>query len=242
MNQWYYRDPQNRKIGPLSDQEFEERVSDGEVQPTTRVWRSGLADWTTYEALLAHEANCLTMTTGPTESAAPQSSSYSTQIALGTSATNHPPTGSSIGSPSATPHGLPAPVFEQCAGCREQVPSNLFREIGRRRLCGFCLQKREITARRDKLRDAKGVDANWIGKFLVRCALIAGLFVLSRVVLFELKHAGDSPSLLPTVESPSTFQPHSSAPPEIPQTAKPTAPRENVALPPDIDLVPTAGR
>jgi hypothetical protein len=135
-----------------------------------------------------------------------------------------------------------APVFEKCPGCREEVPSHLVREVGQRRLCGFCVQKADVKARRDKLREAKGVDANWIGKFLVRCALIAGVFVLGRVILFELRHGTVSPSLLPTVESPSSFPTPASAPSEVPEVAKPSAPRVDVALPPDIDLLPTGGR
>lgn len=241
MHQWYYRDPQSRKIGPLSEQEFEERVVAGEIQPKTRVWRSGLADWTTYEALLAHEASCQEQTSGPTESVAPQSSSCCTQVALGASATNHPPSGSCIATPSATPRGVMAPTFEKCPGCNEEVPAHLFREVGKRRVCGFCVQKQDIKTKRDKLRDAKGVDSNWIGKFLVRCALIAGVFVFGRVVLFELKHGSESPSLLPTVESSpaSTFAP---APPEAPEAGKPAAPQADVALPPDIELVAPAGQ
>jgi hypothetical protein len=86
------------------------------------------------------------------------------------------------------------------------------------------------------------VDANWIGKFLVRCALIAGVFVFGRVILFELKHGSESPSLLPTVEAPSPLTPLASAPPTVPPSGERPAPRGDVALPPDIDLVPTAGR
>lgn len=205
MKQWYYRDPQNRKVGPLSDQEFEERVIEGEVKPNTRVWRSGLADWTTYEALLAHEENCIELASGPTESVAPQSSSYSTQIALGASAANRPPNRSCTVTPSSTPQGLRAPTFEKCPGCGEEVPSQLIRELGNRRLCGFCLQKGEVAARRNKLREAKGVDSNWIGKFLVRCALIAAAFVLVRVILFEMKSQPESASTLPTAEMPGSF-------------------------------------
>ncbi len=204
MNQWYYRDPQNRKIGPLSDQEFEERVIEGEVQAKTRVWRSGLTDWTTYEALLAYEECCLEPASGPSERAAPQSSSFCTQIAVGVSPANHPPTRRGTVTPSATPHGLRAPSGEKCQDCREEVPSHLIREIGRRRLCGFCIQKQENDAWRAKLRAARGADSDWLGKFLVRCALIAGAFVLGRVILFELSHS-KSPSLLPTPELPASF-------------------------------------
>jgi hypothetical protein len=135
-----------------------------------------------------------------------------------------------------------APTFAKCPDCREQVPENLFREVGRRRICGFCVQKAEAKAQRDRLRDAHGVDANWIGKFLVRCALIAGVFVFGRVILFELRHGSESPSLLPTVEAPSPLSPVSSVPTAPPLHGERLAPRGNVALPPDIELLPTAGR
>ena len=243
MHQWYYRDPQSRKIGPLSDHEFEERVHRGEIQPNTRVWRSGLADWTTYEALLAHATSCYEEASGPTASCAPQSSSQSTIVALGASATNHPPRGSCIATPSATPRGIMAPAFEKCRGCGEEVASHLFCEAGRRRICGFCVQKQEVKARRDKLRGARGVDANWIGKFLVRCALIAGVFVFGRVVLFELRHGGSTrPHLLPAIEAPSPNTPISSAPSIAPPSRERVAPAGNVELPPDIELVPPAPR
>lgn len=207
MNQWYYRDPQNRKIGPLSDEEFEERVCEGDVEPQTRVWRSGLADWTTYEALLAYEANCLELATGPAESTAPRSSSHSTQVSLGTSAIHRPPTRSCTVTPAATPHGLRAPTFEKCPDCREEVPSHLLREIGARRLCGFCLQKADVDSRRNRLREARGVDFNWLGKFFVRCALIAAAFVLVRVLLFEMGQPKDDVSTLPTVNTSSALMP-----------------------------------
>jgi hypothetical protein len=137
---------------------------------------------------------------------------------------------------------VPRSAFEKCPDCREDVATHLFKEVGRRRICGFCVQKNQLKAQRDKLREAKGVDSNWIGKFLVRCALIAGVFVLGRVILFELKHTGESVSTLPTVEDPSGPAPTlNAAPTAAPRLAAPAAPRGDVALPPDIDLVP-AGR
>ncbi|HYR57031.1 MAG TPA: DUF4339 domain-containing protein [Chthoniobacteraceae bacterium] len=207
MTEWYYRDSQSRKIGPLSTEQFEQRVADGAVTPRTRVWRSGLVDWTTYAALLAHEANCVAAATGPTARAAPESTSYSTLIALGASATNRPPSGSCIATPVASEHGYTAPSFEKCPDCREEIASNLFREMGRRRICGFCVHKREVKAERDRLCEAKGVDSNWVGKFFLRCAIIAGAFVLARIVLFEMQHTSESPSALPSVEDLSSPAP-----------------------------------
>jgi hypothetical protein len=242
MTEWYYRDPQSRKVGPLTDDEFEAHVAAGDIRPETRVWRSGLADWTTYAALLAHEAHCLAAASGPAASSAPESSSYSTLIALGASKTNRPPHGAGSATPVATDPGYARSSFEKCPECREEVAAHLFKESGRRRVCGFCLVKSETKARRDRLREARGVDSNWIGKFLVRCALIAAVFVLARVILFELKNAGDSVSTLPAVEDASGPMPTlTSAPAVAPRRLVPAASPGDAALPPDIDLVP-AGR
>lgn len=202
MCQWYYRDLQSRKIGPLSDQEFEERVAEGAIQPKTRVWRSGLADWTTYEALLAHEARCQAESAGPTVSVAPLSSSRSTFFVLGASAVHQRPRGSCIATPVATPRGLGTLAFDKCPVRRENVTAQLLR-------------------REDRLRDAKGVHSDWITKFLIRCALLAGLLVLGRVILIELSHKSESSSRRPTVEPP----------------------RASIAgAPSDIKVVPLAGR
>ena len=204
MTEWYYRDQKSRKIGPLSTEEFDELVAQGEVLPQTRVWRSGLTDWTTYGALLTHEAHCLAAASGPAACAAPESSSYSTLIALGASAVSRRPTRSGIHTPVATDLGVPRTTFERCPECREDVASHLFKEVGRRRVCGFCAQQKRLQAQRDRLREAKGVDSNWIGKFLVRCALIASAFVLGRVILFELRNLAHGDSALPAVEDLSS--------------------------------------
>jgi hypothetical protein len=203
MHHWYYRDPQSRKIGPLSEDEFEERVADGEIQPTTRVWHPGLADWTTYEALLAQEAGGRLATTGPATSFAPVSSSYRTLIALGSSAVHRPPTRSCIVTPAATPRGLRVPCFDLCQSCGEEVPAHLIRIVGQRRLCGFCSRKAAAQARRERLRAARREDANWIGRLLVHGAIIAALFTVGRVVVSELHHGPAAVSAPPVVAASS---------------------------------------
>ena len=235
MTEWYYRDSQSRKIGPLSTEEFEERVDAGEVKPHTKVWRSGLIDWTTYAALCAHDEQGAKEESGPSTNAAPQSSSYQTQIALGASATNRN-TGGTRKTPAATPPMMAAPNFESCPECRQQVPSNLFREMGRRRVCGFCMEKIKAKAKRDQLRDAKGADANWLGKHLIRVAIGAAVLITIRLIGIELKAPKTGTfGHLPTTEE------HSPLP--VPRSlVSGAAGSRPTALAPDIDLIPQAGQ
>ncbi len=214
MIDWYYRDAHSRKIGPLSTEEFEARVSEGEIQARTRVWRSGMLDWTTYEALLASEANSLAFISGPTVSAAPQSRSFSSFIALGTSAASCPPNALGRATSAATPHASLAPAFEFCPGCQGEKPQDLFRELGKRRVCGNCIRQGQIKTRRDRLRNARGADANWLGKYFVRLALAAGAFVAIRILLMEMGggHSGTTrqppvPEGLSRPSIPQSFDP-----------------------------------
>ena len=205
MTEWYYRDAQSRKIGPLSTDEFEERVTEGEIHAHTRVWRSGLLDWLTYEALLAHESNCLAFASGPSASAAPQSHSSSTFVALAVSATHRPPREvGSIVTPAATPHPTLAPTFELCPRCDAGMPAPWSREMGRRRICRNCGGQMRVQAERDRRRNARGVDSNWLGKYFVRLALVTAALVAIRILLMEMdgRHPATA-SALPVLEAVS---------------------------------------
>jgi hypothetical protein len=197
MRQWYYRDPQCRKIGPLSDDEFEECVADGEIQPATRVWRSGLADWTTYAALLAHEANCVHGGRGPTIHAAPWSRSYTTSIACGASVVSYRLRRCSTITPVSTPREMPPRTFEPCPDCGVEVPSQLFRQVDGRWICGFCLLKHEVNAHRVRSRETRAAEAGRLGKLLVTCALAVAALLVGRILLFESHHAAPAPARLP---------------------------------------------
>lgn len=41
---WYYA-LNDQQIGPVSDDDFKNLVANGTIQPTTRIWREGMADW-----------------------------------------------------------------------------------------------------------------------------------------------------------------------------------------------------
>jgi hypothetical protein len=185
MTQWYYRDLQSKKIGPLSTEEFKGCIAEGAILPATRVWRSGLIDWTTYEALLAHDANC-GVATGPQSCNAPHSSSRSLASLPGTSALHHRDDDGGAATPASTPPQCAAPQFEPCHGCGEELPSHLFAEFESRRLCGGCVGKAKASAVREVLREAKGPDANWLIKHLALLVLAAGLIVAVRIGFMEL--------------------------------------------------------
>ncbi len=217
MTEWYYRDTQSRKIGPLSTDEFEERVTQGEIQAQTRVWRSGLHDWTTYAALLARESQFLATASGPTASTAPQSSSFTTHFALGASATHRPPSEFGNATPASSLQSTPAPAFELCPGCEEEMPSALFRILGSRRICGSCVHHAQFKAGRNRHREVRGADANWLGRYFVRLALLAGAFLAIRILFQEM--VGIHPATAIT---------------------RP-APEDHSARPSDLGIVPEAG-
>ena len=210
MTEWYYRDTQSRKIGPLSTDEFEERVTQGEIQAHTRVWRSGLQDWTTYAALLARESHCLASASGPAASTAPQSSSFTTHVALGASATHRPPSEIGNATPASSLQSTTAAAFELCPGCAEEMPSALFRILGSRRICGSCIHHAQFKAGRNRRREVRGADANWLGRYFVRLALLAGAFMAIRILFLEM--GGIHPATASTRPAPAD---HSAPPSDL---------------------------
>jgi uncharacterized membrane protein len=51
--QWYYSDANGQQVGPLTDEQFSEAVSNGTVTSDTLVWHEGLTDWQPYSAIYA---------------------------------------------------------------------------------------------------------------------------------------------------------------------------------------------
>lgn len=45
--EWYYAD-QDRRVGPVADEEFHALVASGAVTDATMVWQNGMADWAAY--------------------------------------------------------------------------------------------------------------------------------------------------------------------------------------------------
>jgi hypothetical protein len=155
MTKWYYRDYLNRKIGPLSADEFQDCVMEGEILPETRVWRSGLTAWTTYAGLLESEAVCASVTHGPATRIAPRSSSRRTGVVLGSSTLHQLPRSSVRASSSAAPHADRV-LFEKSATYR-----------------------RRYRKPRLRVRDPQtAMETRWLGKQFLRIAMVATALTL----------------------------------------------------------------
>lgn len=51
MEQWYYHQPGQGRVGPLSAQELRDRYRERRIGPDTLVWREGLREWQPLERL-----------------------------------------------------------------------------------------------------------------------------------------------------------------------------------------------
>ena len=157
MTQWYFQDADSTRVGPLSDEEFHERLAGGAVVEKTRVWRSGLTDWTTYGALRAYDE----------QRQNPQPA---------------PPPPSEGSTPTSSESNAPV-EFSKCAGCAEQWPAHLLKEVEKRQLCGRCILDEEKRAWRRTLSKAKGPGNSWIWKHLAICALLAIIVMVVRLAI-----------------------------------------------------------
>jgi len=45
---WYYAE-QGKQVGPVSEEQFDQMVRGGKIQPDTLVWREGMAAWVTFQ-------------------------------------------------------------------------------------------------------------------------------------------------------------------------------------------------
>jgi len=64
---WYYAE-QGKQVGPVSEQQFDEMVRGGKIQPDTLIWREGMAAWTSYREVKGG-GDTPVSATAPTESA-----------------------------------------------------------------------------------------------------------------------------------------------------------------------------
>jgi hypothetical protein len=160
MNDWYYRDLQCCEVGPLTSAEFAVCVSMGEILPETRVWRPGLAEWTTYAALLAEMDAPTAESSSPASHRSPPSSTYQTLIALGISRVHQGPFSSGLRTSPCTLRGVTEPDFD----------------FGRDEV-------RERPAARRAPRGWGAGDSIWLGRQFVRMALTGAVFVLVHTFL-----------------------------------------------------------
>lgn len=55
MIEWYFQDSNGDRIGPISEDEFQAHILNGTISATTRIWRTGFADWMLLEKLIQNQ-------------------------------------------------------------------------------------------------------------------------------------------------------------------------------------------
>jgi len=50
MSTWYYAGPQGQ-LGPLTEEEFQKHVTNGNILPETLVWKQGMKDWRPFKEI-----------------------------------------------------------------------------------------------------------------------------------------------------------------------------------------------
>lgn len=111
---WFYAHA-NDPTGPISDEEFAQRVAQGIIQPTTLVWKEGMPQWVRWSELQAQAA--------PPSPAPPSEP------------------GSAPPGPAAAPipgiQGIPV-GHSQCRVCRRYFPEEDLIVLAGRRVCATC--------------------------------------------------------------------------------------------------------
>jgi hypothetical protein len=155
MTQWYYQDSDGTRIGPLNDEDFQERFSSGTICEQTPVWRSGFTDWTSYGAFrTCHESR-----------------QDSRQSVL--------PLQKVAVSDSIQTENSSAVLFAECTGCGEQWPAYLLIVVEKRHLCGRCLAAQE---KKGPPRAAgKNPENGWVRKTAAFCIVVLIILLAARL-------------------------------------------------------------
>jgi hypothetical protein len=111
---WFYAQA-NDPTGPISDEEFAQRVAQGIIQPTTLVWKEGMPQWVRYAELQPQAPPTPDFTGVP--GAAP------------------PPTAATAPVPGV--QGIPA-GHAQCRICKRYFPEEDLITLAGRRVCATC--------------------------------------------------------------------------------------------------------
>ena len=157
MAQYFCKVRNGPDLGPLSTDEFQQRLEAGEIQDETMVWRSGMGDWSTYRALCAAEK--------AVAPASPQAS-----------ATPASPRKAKAKRRVPRPPGTERPKFLACGACGQEWPDTLlFAGI-----CGNCKNRQKAEA--DKGKKAAGAGTGLIGWFFIALAIVSVVAMAYRIV------------------------------------------------------------
>jgi len=167
MVQYHFRTSAGPSLGPIEAEEFQQRQEAGEIRDETMVWRSGLAEWTTYAALRSLDERV----------AQPR--------------TTVPPPLPVKKVASAAPRAV---QFLTCSGCGKQWPESLLFLEGSRRICGNC-QRQQKEKLKSGQRSAGGSLGVWALKWAGIVLLGGSLFFAQ--VWWKKQHPAKDSKLLP---------------------------------------------
>ena len=153
MAQYFFQVSNGPDLGPMSAEEFQQRLAAGEIKDATMVWRSGMGDWSTYRALCAAE-----------KAVAPAS----------------PPASATPASPrkaKASPAAAaPKPKFLACGACGQEWPDTLlFAGI-----CGSCKNRQKAEA--DKGRKMPGAGTSLTGWIFIAVSIVCAVGLVYRII------------------------------------------------------------
>ena len=152
MVQYFCKVRNGPDLGPMSTDEFQQRLEAGEIKDETMVWHSGMGDWSTYRALCAAEKGVAPAS--PQASATPASPRKAKA------------------SPAAA---APKPKFLACGACGQEWPDTLlFAGI-----CGSCKNRQKAEA--DKGKKVAGGGTSLIGWFFIALAIVSAVGMAYRI-------------------------------------------------------------
>jgi len=129
MPDYYFKPSDGADVGPIGVEEFRQRQETGEIAGGTMVWRSGMVEWATCDALCAAERSAAQPPKLPVPVAPMKARS---------------------------PDNSPRAGFHPCGSCGLEWPEGLLFPHGRQRICGNCQNRQEAQAKIGRRTEATG--------------------------------------------------------------------------------------
>jgi hypothetical protein len=156
MAQYFFKVSNSPDRGPMSADEFQQRLVAGEIQDATMVWRSGMTDWSTYADLCATEKRLAEKRAAAAASPPPLPTAARPRKA----------------SPAAT---SPQTKFLACGSCGQEWPDSLlFAGI-----CGSCKNRQKVEA--DKGKKLAGAGTSLVGWIFIAFAIVSAVGLAYRL-------------------------------------------------------------
>jgi hypothetical protein len=151
MVQYFFKVRNAPDLGPMGADEFQQRLAAGEIKDGTMVWRSGMANWSTYADLCAAE----------TRRAAP--------------APPQPPPMPDSPRKASPEAASPKTKFLACRSCGKEWPENLLFDG----TCGICMDRQKAEAEKGKKK--AGAGTGLIGWFFIALSIVSAVAMIYRL-------------------------------------------------------------